>query len=177
MLETLACGVTAIVSNSVGTSELMKAEGVPETLESWNATTWARCTPDVLGDPARRQAMRGAGFGLAAHYSRDRRLDVLQQLLEELRPVERRSGLRPSPWPRCSAPLAMIDCICKAITSSNAGISLLHAPSVNTGRRQHGYIGKTGAPRSAVRSAGILYTHGVPSLRPSAAHEDQSTQL
>lgn len=91
VLETLACGVPAIVSTAVGASEVMAAEGVPETLEGWDAAGWTKCALGVLRDAGRQNAMRSAGLDLAARYNRERRLYALQQLLEELGTAARRS--------------------------------------------------------------------------------------
>jgi UDP-glucose:(heptosyl)LPS alpha-1,3-glucosyltransferase len=89
VLETLACGVPAIVSTAVGASEVMAAEGVPETLEGWDAATWTKCALDVLRNPGRQDVMRAAGLAVAARYSRPRRQSTLHQLLEQIGPTVR----------------------------------------------------------------------------------------
>jgi glycosyltransferase involved in cell wall biosynthesis len=89
VLEGLACGTPSLVSTAVGAAEVMTAEGVPELIEGWDETTWAQRALDVLRDPSRMEAMRAAGLQMAKNYSRERRLDALRLLLEELGPSGR----------------------------------------------------------------------------------------
>lgn len=69
LLEAMACGLPMLVSNITGFRELVAGGEEALLLPPRDARAWARAAVELIGNPARRQAMRQAGLRKAAEFS------------------------------------------------------------------------------------------------------------
>lgn len=84
LLEAMACGVPMAVSDITGFHELVSGGEEAVMVSSRHPEAWARAVVDLIGDPARRQAMSQAGLSKAAEYSWPRIAEKVVRIYERV---------------------------------------------------------------------------------------------
>jgi phosphatidylinositol alpha-mannosyltransferase len=82
LLEAMACGVPMVVSDITGFRELVGGGEEAVMVPPWRPEAWARAIIELIGDPAKRQAMRLAGLRKAAEYTWPRIAERIVQIYE-----------------------------------------------------------------------------------------------
>ncbi len=100
LLEAMACGAPMIVSDNLGFRSVIDGGEEAVLIPSDDPAAWADTTIDLLADPARREAMSGAGVEKAARFAWSRiarqELAVYERVLGRSAKPERRATRRPS---------------------------------------------------------------------------------
>jgi len=84
LLEAMACGVPIVASDITGFRELVAGGEEALLVPARQPQAWARAIVGLLGNPARRQAMREAGLRKAAEYSWTRIAERIVRIYERV---------------------------------------------------------------------------------------------
>jgi phosphatidylinositol alpha-mannosyltransferase len=84
LLEAMACGRPMVVSDIIGFRELVGSVGCAVLVPPDDAKAWTDTVVELLGDPARREAMGAVGLAKSAEYAWPRITERVLQVYQRL---------------------------------------------------------------------------------------------
>lgn len=84
VLEALACGTPAVVSDQVGASEIMVEHGLPHVIAGYEAETWVDAIVNLLENPELRERVSAQSADVARLYTREKQMEQFRQVVNSV---------------------------------------------------------------------------------------------